>query len=106
MIKGIRHIETQKDIMHGEKAHKMNPDRYKNGRIILKTQDEEILHEAILTYINTLSYNACWDFIHKEELKNGFYISEICFKWNGCIRMIDACAKLKFRGLQTEWIFD
>ncbi len=103
MIKYKGLPKSQQAIEHDESAHKMDLDKFEIAKIILKSQDEAILHEAILAYINTLSYNACWDFAHNEEFENGLYISKIVFKWNGCIGAVDACSKLHFRDLQVEW---
>ncbi len=98
--------KSQKAIEYGEKAHAMNQDKYMNAKLILKSQSEDILHEAVLTYINTLSYNACWDFEHEEMYVNNLYFSEISFKWNGCIGAVDACSKLRFCDVQVEWKFE
>lgn len=105
MIKYKGLPKSQQVIENSEKAHKMELDKFEIAKIILKSQDEAILHEAILAYINTLSYNACWDFVHNEEFENGLYISKIVFKWNGCIGAVDACSKLHFSDLQVEWKF-
>ncbi len=91
---------------YGDERHSMNQDDYKIAKLILKSSNNETLYEARLTYINTLSYNGCWEFEIKIDYIDEKYVVLICFKWNGKIGAIDACSKLTFKDVETEWIFN
>lgn len=91
---------------YGDERHSMNEDDYKIAKIKLTSQNQETLNEARLTYINTLSYNGCWEFEFKMDCIDEKYVVLISFKWNGKIGAIDACSKLKFNDVETEWIFN
>lgn len=74
----------------GVPKHKMDPDIYSIGKLILTSDDEQQLHEAILVAENFLSYNGSFDFERKSESKNE---CTILFKWNGCLSMYDSITK-------------
>lgn len=48
------------------------------------------------TYINTLCYNAAWDFHVTEGLEGGEYRTVLTFKYNGTILAFNAVQKLHF----------
>ena len=79
-----------------EKAHSMNLQEYKTARLTVYSQSREELHEIILTYINTLSYNAAWDFHTFDSIEGSEYKTVLTFKYNGTILVLNALQKLHF----------
>ena len=73
----------------GDRIHKMEKDKYCEGKIILSSQNAEALHEAILITENFLSYNGSWDFERYEFQTGDCMICELGFKWNGYLSMMN-----------------
>ena len=73
----------------GDRIHKIDKDKYCEGKIILSSQNADTLHEAILITENFLSYNGSWDFERYEFETVGSMICELRFKWNGYLSMMD-----------------
>ena len=89
-------VPTQRDIKindmfqnFGDRIHKIDKDKYCEGKIILSSQSAEALHEAILITENFLSYNGSWDFERYGFETGDSMICEIRFKWNGYLSMMD-----------------
>ena len=89
-------VPTQRDIKindmfqnFGDRIHKIDKDKYCEGKIILSSQSAEALHEAILITENFLSYNGSWDFERYRFETGDSMICEIRFKWNGYLSMMD-----------------
>lgn len=105
-ISGKVKVPTQRDIKindmfqnFGDRIHKIDKDKYCEGKIILSSQSAEALHEAILITENFLSYNGSWDFERYGFETGDSMICEIRFKWNGYISMMDIIRnKLKLPG--------
>lgn len=94
------------DIEINDKKHEMNPEKYRSAEIILKTENKEELHEMILTYINTLSYNGSWDFSFTENAENDCFVGIISFKYNGTMAAYEALSRLWFPykyDIRSEW---
>jgi hypothetical protein len=95
-ISGKVKVPTQRDIKindmfqnFGDRIHKIDKDKYCEGKIILSSQSAEALHEAILITENFLSYNGSWDFERYGFETGDSMICEIRFKWNGYLSMMD-----------------
>lgn len=95
-ISGKVKVPTQRDIKindmfqnFGDRIHKIDKDKYCEGKIILSSQSAEALHEAILITENFLSYNGSWDFERYGFETGNSMICEIRFKWNGYLSMMD-----------------
>ncbi|MBR1673431.1 MAG: hypothetical protein IJ703_00530 [Eubacterium sp.] len=95
-ISGKVKVPTQRDIKindmfqnFGDRIHKIDKDKYYEGKIILSSQSAEALHEAILITENFLSYNGSWDFERYGFETGDSMICEIRFKWNGYLSMMD-----------------
>ena len=83
----------------GDRIHKIDKDKYCEGKIILSSQNAETLHEAILITENFLSYNGSWDFERCIFEAGDCMICELRFKWNGYLSMMDIIRnKLKLPG--------
>ena len=99
-------VPTQRDIKLndmlqnlGDRNHKIDKDKYCEGKIILSSQNAETLHEAILITENFLSYNGSWDFERCIFEAGDSMICELRFKWNGYLSMMDSIRnKLKLPG--------
>ncbi len=78
-----------------DKAHEMNPLRYKNAQVILESCNEEVLHETVLRVINVLSYNAAWDFKTESDKEEMLKRTVISFKYNGTITAANSLGKIK-----------
>ena len=88
-------LPTQRDIeiadmlqSLGDRIHKINKDKYCEGKIVLSSQDTEVLHEAVLVTENFLSYNGSWDFERCVSETGDSMICELRFKWNGYLSMM------------------
>ena len=79
-----------------DKAHNMNLLDYKMASLIFYSQNKEELHEIVQTHINTLSYNAAWDFKITEDTEGLEYKVILSFKYNGTILACNAIGKLHF----------
>ncbi len=95
-ISGKVKVPTQREIKindmfqnFGDRIHKIDKDKYCEGKIILSSQSAEALHEAILITENFLSYNGSWDFERYGFETGDSMICEIRFKWNGYLSMMD-----------------
>ena len=95
-ISGKVKVPTQRDIKindmfqnFGDRIHKIDKDKYYEGKIILSSQSAEALHEAILITENFLSYTGSWDFERYGFETGDSMICEIRFKWNGYLSMMD-----------------
>ena len=73
----------------GDRIHKIDKDKYCEGKIVLSSQDAEALREAILITENFLSYNGSWDFERSGVETGDSMICELRFKWNGYLSMMD-----------------
>jgi len=88
-------LPTQRDIeiadmlqSLGDRIHKINKEKYCEGKIVLSSQDTEVLHEAVLVTENFLSYNGSWDFERCVSETGDSMICELRFKWNGYLSMM------------------
>jgi len=72
----------------GDRIHKINKDKYCEGKIVLSSQDTEVLHESVLITENFLSYNGSWDFERCVSETGDSMICELRFKWNGYLSMM------------------
>ncbi len=79
-----------------DKAHSMNLRNYKTASLMIFSQNKEELFEIVQTYINTLSYNAAWDFETFDDRVGTEYRTTLTFKYNGSIAACNALGKLKF----------
>ena len=89
-----------------EKAHSMNPQDYKIACLTFYSHNKEELHEIVQACINTLSYNASWDFEIFEEFEELEYKTVLIFKYNGTICGLNAIQKLNFGyyyRLESKW---
>lgn len=79
-----------------DKAHEMNPLIYEKAQVILKSYNQEVLHETVLNVINVLSYNAAWDFKTESDTDtSGITKTVIFFKYNGTITAVNSLNKIK-----------
>ena len=72
----------------GDRIHKINKDKYCEGKIVLSSQDNEVLRETVLITENFLSYNGSWDFERCVSETGDSMICELKFKWNGYLSMM------------------
>lgn len=79
-----------------DRAHHMDLSAYETARFTFYSQNQEELHEIVQTYINTLCYNAAWDFNVTEETDGDGYKTILTFKYNGTILALNAVQKLHF----------
>ncbi|MDE5894249.1 MAG: hypothetical protein K2H45_15145 [Acetatifactor sp.] len=79
-----------------DRAHRMDLSAYETARFTFYSQNQEELHEIVQTYINTLCYNAAWDFDVTEGMEEREYKTVLTFKYNGTILALNAVQKLHF----------
>ena len=89
-----------------DRAHHMDPSAYETARFTFYSQNQEELHEIVQTYINTLCYNAAWDFDITEGMEGREYKTVLTFKYNGTILALNAVQKLHFGyAYRKEFVF-
>ena len=79
-----------------DKAHHMDLSAYETACLTFYSHSREELHEIVQTHINTLSYNAAWDFNIREEMEETEYKTVLTFKYNGTILAANSIGKLHF----------
>lgn len=74
-----------------DNAHNMDMNSFRSAEIMLLSDDEQALFEAVLAAENILYYNGAWDFKRYFNLDS----CVIRFKYNGTITANNCIRKLK-----------